>query len=318
MLAIPHLSQVSSMAEIDSKEAQMKLKAGICFRTYLTQQAHFVFISTKKHKLQCPIPSISLSNSNINHQSSFDFPSLASLGHNDPETPYTASGFIGLADSDPFCVLIFIEQYYCWYDYVATVVVSSAGDFIFRDSHDASTRERSLCENKDLCMRTRSQARRLRQQQRQKQQVPPNLVEPPKDTMADNRTMAELLQAPTEGYEDAIVVPEIAAANFEIKHGLLTLVQNKQFFGHDKEDPHAHIRAPGLWLEKEPPRSIQTWDDLVAKFINQFFPPSKTTNLRNEITNFKQRFDESFSEAWDRFKDLSEHVPLHGFSSFTN
>ncbi|GJZ99996.1 reverse transcriptase domain-containing protein [Tanacetum coccineum] len=67
-------------------------------------------------------------------------------------------------------------------------------------------------------MRTRSQARRLRQQQQQ--QVPPNLVEPPKDTMADNRTMAELLQAPTEGYEDAIVVPEIAAANFEIKHGL--------------------------------------------------------------------------------------------------
>ncbi|GJS51697.1 hypothetical protein Tco_0625059 [Tanacetum coccineum] len=44
--------------------------------------------------------------------------------------------------------------------------------------------------------------------------------------MDDNRTMAQLLEAPTEGYEDAIVVPEI----------------NKQFFGHDKEDPHAHIR----------------------------------------------------------------------------
>ncbi|GJZ20991.1 hypothetical protein Tco_0558030 [Tanacetum coccineum] len=69
-----------------------------------------------------------------------------------------------------------------------------------------------------VCMRTRSKARRLRQQQQQ--QVPPNLVEPPKDTMADNRTMAELLQAPTEGYEDAIVVPEIEAANFEIKHGV--------------------------------------------------------------------------------------------------
>nr|GEV30619.1 reverse transcriptase domain-containing protein [Tanacetum cinerariifolium] len=47
---------------------------------------------------------------------------------------------------------------------------------------------------------------------------------------------------PTEGYEDAIVVPAITADNFELKHGLLTLVQNKQFFGHDKEDPHAHIR----------------------------------------------------------------------------
>ncbi|GJT13552.1 reverse transcriptase domain-containing protein [Tanacetum coccineum] len=72
--------------------------------------------------------------------------------------------------------------------------------------------------------------------------------------------------------------------------------------------------AARIWLEKEPPRSIQTWDDLVAKFINQFFPPSKTTNLQNEITNFKQRFDESFSEAWDRFKDLLRACPHHGFS----
>nr|GEU37754.1 hypothetical protein [Tanacetum cinerariifolium] len=60
--------------------------------------------------------------------------------------------------------------------------------------------------------------------------------------MANQRTMAQLLQAPIEGYEDTIVVPVITADNFELKHGLLTLVQNKQFFGHDKEDPHAHIR----------------------------------------------------------------------------
>nr|GEW77567.1 reverse transcriptase domain-containing protein [Tanacetum cinerariifolium] len=59
--------------------------------------------------------------------------------------------------------------------------------------------------------------------------------------MADNRTMAELLQAPTEGYEDAIVILEIAVNNFELKHDLNNLVQNKQFFGHDKEDMHAHI-----------------------------------------------------------------------------
>nr|GEZ07276.1 reverse transcriptase domain-containing protein [Tanacetum cinerariifolium] len=41
---------------------------------------------------------------------------------------------------------------------------------------------------------------------------------PPEVSMADNRTMAELLQAPTEGYEDAIVIPEIAANNYELKH----------------------------------------------------------------------------------------------------
>ncbi|GJX71497.1 reverse transcriptase domain-containing protein [Tanacetum coccineum] len=201
-------------------------------------------------------------------------------------------------------------------------------------------------------MRTRSQSRNSNRQQ---QQVPPTFVEPfnlvepienqapPVVTMDDNRTMAQLLEAPTEGYEDAIVVPEITADNFELKHGLLTLVQNKQFFGHDKEDPHAHIRyfnkitstmkfpnvpstsvklmlfpfslegAARIWLEKEPPRSILTWDDLVSKFINKFFPPSKTTNLRNEITRFQQRFDETFYEAWDRFNDLLRACPHHGF-----
>nr|GEY66861.1 hypothetical protein [Tanacetum cinerariifolium] len=137
---------------------------------------------------------------------------------------------------------------------------------------------------------------------------------PPEVPMADNQTMSELLQAPTEGYEDAIVIPEIAANNFELKHGLINLVQNKQFLGHDKEDPHAHIRTARIWLEKEPPRSILTWDDLVSKFINQFFPPSKTTNLRNEIMRFQQRFDESFYEAWDRFNDLLRACPHHGFS----
>nr|GEY71363.1 reverse transcriptase domain-containing protein [Tanacetum cinerariifolium] len=45
--------------------------------------------------------------------------------------------------------------------------------------------------------------------------------DPPEVLMVDNRTMAELLQAPTEGYKDAIVIPEIAANNFEIKHGLI-------------------------------------------------------------------------------------------------
>ncbi|GJY70899.1 reverse transcriptase domain-containing protein [Tanacetum coccineum] len=72
--------------------------------------------------------------------------------------------------------------------------------------------------------------------------------------------------------------------------------------------------AARIWLDKEPPQSILTWDDLVSKFINKFFPPSKTTNLRNEITRFQQRFDESFYEAWDRFNDLLRACPHHGFS----
>ncbi|GKE57888.1 reverse transcriptase domain-containing protein, partial [Tanacetum coccineum] len=55
-------------------------------------------------------------------------------------------------------------------------------------------------------------------------------------------------------------------------------------------------------------------EDLVSKFVNYFFPPSKTTNLKNDITDFQQQFDETFSEACDRFKDLLRKCPHHGFS----
>ncbi|GKD52963.1 reverse transcriptase domain-containing protein [Tanacetum coccineum] len=140
------------------------------------------------------------------------------------------------------------------------------------------------------------------------------IVETPVATMADTRTMSELLQAPTEGYGDAIVIPAILAENFELKVGLLQLVTSSQFHGFERDDPHAHIRAAQIWLEKEPPRSILTWEDLVSKFVNYFFPPLKTTNLKNDIMNFQQKFDETFSEACDQFKDLLHKCPHHGFS----
>ncbi|GJX52401.1 reverse transcriptase domain-containing protein [Tanacetum coccineum] len=203
-------------------------------------------------------------------------------------------------------------------------------------------------------MRTRSSSNLIvessttpkhRNRRRSKQRVKPfSLEETSVVTMADQRTMAELLQAPTDGYEDVIVIPAILAENFELKHGLLNLVTSIFFYGFKKEEPHAHIRwfnkitstikykdvpnssiklmlfpfsiegAARIWLEKEPPHSILTWEDLVSKFINQFFPPSKTTILRNEITNFQQKFEETFSEAWDRFKDLLRTCPHHGFT----
>ncbi|GJS29802.1 hypothetical protein Tco_0490422 [Tanacetum coccineum] len=49
--------------------------------------------------------------------------------------------------------------------------------------------------------------------------------------MADNRTMAQMLQAPIEGYEDAIVIPPINANNFELKQPLINLVQSNKFTG---------------------------------------------------------------------------------------
>nr|GFC95534.1 hypothetical protein [Tanacetum cinerariifolium] len=70
-----------------------------------------------------------------------------------------------------------------------------------------------------------------------------NVVEPEFCTiveMTDNRTMAQMLQAPIEGYEDAIFVPQINANNFELKQTLINLVQSNQFTG--RQDPHNHLR----------------------------------------------------------------------------
>ncbi|GJT95118.1 reverse transcriptase domain-containing protein [Tanacetum coccineum] len=62
----------------------------------------------------------------------------------------------------------------------------------------------------------------------------PNVVEPELRTIVEvapmaERTMEELLRAPTEGYGEAIVLPEINADHFEIKTNLLQLVQANPF-----------------------------------------------------------------------------------------
>nr|GEV01387.1 reverse transcriptase domain-containing protein [Tanacetum cinerariifolium] len=162
--------------------------------------------------------------------------------------------------------------------------------------------------------------------------------------MVDNRTMEEMLQEPTEGYGDAITVPNILAENFEIRTGLLSLIQANQFHGFESNNPHDHIRsfnritstlkfrdvpndaiklmlfpyslegAAKIWYPKEPPRSFLTWEDLVSKFVNHFFAPSKTTHIKNEITRFTQKFEETFGEAWERFKEMLRQCPHLGFS----
>nr|GEV77522.1 reverse transcriptase domain-containing protein [Tanacetum cinerariifolium] len=60
--------------------------------------------------------------------------------------------------------------------------------------------------------------------------------------MADQRTMAELVRAHTEGYAEAIVVPSILADQFELKHSLINMMTTDQFFGLEKDNPHDHIR----------------------------------------------------------------------------
>nr|GFC57739.1 reverse transcriptase domain-containing protein [Tanacetum cinerariifolium] len=50
------------------------------------------------------------------------------------------------------------------------------------------------------------------------------------------------------------------------------------------------------------------------KVYQSILSPSKTTYLCNEITIFLQKSNETFNEAWERFKDLLRQCPHHGFS----
>nr|GEV92179.1 hypothetical protein [Tanacetum cinerariifolium] len=137
-----------------------------------------------------------------------------------------------------------------------------------------------------------------------------NVVEPEFRTiveMVDNRTMAQMLQAPIKGCEDAIVTRSTQPSSFRHPEVPNTTIKLLLF-------PFSLEGEARIWLDKEPPRSILTWENLVLKFINQFFPPSKTTCLRNKITNFLQKPNETFNEAWERFKDLLRQCPHHVFS----
>nr|GEX69034.1 reverse transcriptase domain-containing protein [Tanacetum cinerariifolium] len=140
----------------------------------------------------------------------------------------------------------------------------------------------------------------------------PNVIKPKLRTiveMADNRTMDELLQAPTEGYGEAIIVLEINTNHFDIKTNLLQLVQANPYHGFKRENPHTHINnfkritltlkfrdVPNdviklmmflyslegnarVWYDKEPPNSILTGEDL----------------------------------AWERFKEMLKACPHHRF-----
>nr|GEV24890.1 hypothetical protein [Tanacetum cinerariifolium] len=93
------------------------------------------------------------------------------------------------------------------------------------------------------------------------------------DTMADQRTMAELLRTPTEGYSEAIVVPPILAEHFELKHSLINMMTSDQFFGLEKDNHHDHIR----WFNKITSK-IKYKDDMLTIIENK----SNVCNSRNK------------------------------------
>ncbi|KAM6555104.1 hypothetical protein CsatB_015866 [Cannabis sativa] len=55
---------------------------------------------------------------------------------------------------------------------------------------------------------------------------------------------------------------------------------------------------------------------MAKKFMVEFFPPSKSAQLRSQIGQFRQLDSKQLYEAWERFKDLLRRCPQHGYESW--
>ncbi|KAG7556870.1 Retrotransposon gag domain [Arabidopsis suecica] len=140
-----------------------------------------------------------------------------------------------------------------------------------------------------------------------------------------------------------IVPPPVQNNNFEIKSGLISMIQGNKFHGLPLEDPLDHLdnfdrlcsltKINGVsedsfklrlfpfslgdkahhWEKTLPAGSITSWDDCKKAFLTKFFSNSRTARLRNEISSFTQKQSESICEAWERFKGYTTQCPHHGF-----
>ncbi|GJY50769.1 reverse transcriptase domain-containing protein [Tanacetum coccineum] len=65
------------------------------------------------------------------------------------------------------------------------------------------------------------------------------------------------------------------------------------------------------WLDKMPPGTITSWEQIVSKFLGKFFPPERTARILDKILRFCQSDNESLKDAWKRFQDLLYQAPHH-------
>nr|GEV15975.1 reverse transcriptase domain-containing protein [Tanacetum cinerariifolium] len=154
--------------------------------------------------------------------------------------------------------------------------------------------------------------------------------------------MEELCQPSLNGLGGPIAPIAIQATNFGLKNDMIQQVQNScQFHGLSDDDANKHldkflhvtqsIKVNGVtddalclylfphslthhdttWFDRLPRNSINTFEQMAKMFLGKYFPPSMVTKLKNEITNFRQRLNESLFKAWERYKLSIDLCPYH-------
>nr|GEX41602.1 reverse transcriptase domain-containing protein [Tanacetum cinerariifolium] len=174
-------------------------------------------------------------------------------------------------------------------------------------------------------------------------------VEENSDLQVPNlRTMEELCQPSLNGRGGPIAPIAIQETNFGLKNDMIQQVQNScQFHGLPGDDTNKHldkflhvtqsIKMNGVtddalylylfphslthhataWFDHLQRNSINTFEQMAKMFLGKYFPPSMVMKLRNEITTFRQRPDESLFVAWECYKLLIDRCLNHNMLPVT-
>nr|GEY77508.1 reverse transcriptase domain-containing protein [Tanacetum cinerariifolium] len=81
--------------------------------------------------------------------------------------------------------------------------------------------------------------------------------------------------------------------------------------------PHSLTHHATAWFDRLSRNSIYTFEQMAKMFLGKYFPPSMVTKLKNEISNFSQRLDESLFEAWECYKLSIDRCPNHNMLPVT-
>ncbi|KAL5548071.1 hypothetical protein UlMin_003302 [Ulmus minor] len=170
------------------------------------------------------------------------------------------------------------------------------------------------------------------------------------DNMANNnnenavRTLKDYLHPNRTATPSCIMFPPNAQLP-EFKLGMIQLLPT--FHGLENANPYVHIREfekvvatfqnranvldivklrffpfslkdnAKVWLYSLRPRSIGSWDEMTQAFFQKYFPTHKTSGLRRQISNFGQKESETLYQVWERYKDLLNSCPHHGYEKST-
>ncbi|GKD73134.1 reverse transcriptase domain-containing protein, partial [Tanacetum coccineum] len=131
--------------------------------------------------------------------------------------------------------------------------------------------------------------------------------------MADNRTMAQMLQAPIEGYEDAIVVPPINANNFELKQPLINLVQSNKFTDFENyvkanDAVLKNVQNQGQNLQNQMANVTSLLTSLCDNFKNSASTSNSGTLPSQTVTNPRQQINAITTRSGKALEEPS--IPL--------